>query len=125
MELLISGEELTPEELNTLKEKDPVAYQAEMERRQSAEAYKRKLSSAKTKEEFQRIRTEQVQANFTRFNSVKNDSAITEGVKLVEEEIHLCGYFCIITSTKMTAKDALELYKRRDESKSLFRGDKS
>jgi hypothetical protein len=82
LELLISGEELTPKELNTLKEKDPVAYQAEMDRRQSAEAYKRKLSSAKTKEEFQRIRTEQVQANFTRFNSVKNDSAIPEGAKL-------------------------------------------
>lgn len=26
---------------------------------------------------------------------------------------------------KRTAKDALELYKRRDESKKLFRGDKS
>lgn len=44
---------------------------------------------------------------------------------VIEEEIHLCGYFCIITSKKMTAKDALELYKSRDESEKLFRGDKS
>ena len=44
---------------------------------------------------------------------------------VIEEEIHLCGYFCIITSRKMTAKDALELYKSRDESEKLFKGDKS
>lgn len=44
---------------------------------------------------------------------------------VIEEEIRLCGYFCIITSKKMTAKDALELYKSRDESEKLFSGDKS
>lgn len=44
---------------------------------------------------------------------------------VIEEEIHLCGYFCIVSSRKMTAKDALELYKSRDESEKLFKGDKS
>lgn len=44
---------------------------------------------------------------------------------MIEEEIHLCGYFCIVTSKKMDAKDALELYKSRDSSEKLFRGDKS
>lgn len=44
---------------------------------------------------------------------------------VIEEEIHLCGYFCIITSKNMNAKDALELYKSRDESEKLFKGDKS
>ena len=34
-----------------------------------------------------------------------------ERSEVVEEEIHLCGYFCIITSKKMTSKDVLELYK--------------
>ena len=48
-----------------------------------------------------------------------------ERSEVIEEEIHLCGYFCIITSKKMTAKDALELYKSRDESGKLFKGDKS
>ena len=48
-----------------------------------------------------------------------------EKSSVVEEEIRLCGYFCIITSKEMTAKDALELYKSRDESEKLFRGDKS
>lgn len=44
---------------------------------------------------------------------------------LVEQEIRMCGYFCIITSEKMTAKDAITLYKGRDASEKLFRGDKS
>ena len=79
---IANGEELTPEELDTLKEKDPVTYQSEIERRQSARAYEQKLSNAKTKEEFQRIRTEQVQSNFTRFNSVKNNSVIPDDAKL-------------------------------------------
>ena len=34
-------------------------------------------------------------------------------------------YFAIVTSEKMTAKEALELYKSRDASEKLFKGDKS
>ena len=41
------------------------------------------------------------------------------------QQINLCGYFVIITSKKMTAGEALELYKSRDASEKLFRGDKS
>ena len=48
-----------------------------------------------------------------------------EKTDVIEEEIHLCGYFCIVTPRKMAAKDALELYKSRDESEKLFKGDKS
>jgi transposase len=48
-----------------------------------------------------------------------------ERVGVVEQEIHLCGYFAIITSRKMTSKEALCLYKSRDASEKLFRGDKS
>ena len=48
-----------------------------------------------------------------------------EKTDVIEEEIHLCGYFCIVTSRKMTAKDALELYKSQDESEKLFKGDES
>lgn len=44
---------------------------------------------------------------------------------VINEEIRLCGYFVIITSEKMTAAQALELYKSRDASEKLFRGDKS
>lgn len=44
---------------------------------------------------------------------------------VIERENDLGGYFCIITSEKMTAKEALNLYKSRDTSEKLFRGDKS
>ena len=44
---------------------------------------------------------------------------------IIEREIYLCGYFVTITSKKMTAKEALALYKSRDASEKLFRGDKS
>lgn len=46
-------------------------------------------------------------------------------VDVIERENGLSGYFCIITSEKMTAKEALNLYKSRDTSEKLFRGDKS
>ena len=48
-----------------------------------------------------------------------------EKIAVIEEEINLSGYFCIITSEKMNAKEAINLYKSRDASEKLFRGDKS
>ena len=44
-----------------------------------------------------------------------------ERYQVIDEEISLCGYFVIITSEKMTAADALDLYKSRDASEKLFR----
>ncbi|MFA7628807.1 MAG: transposase [Candidatus Dojkabacteria bacterium] len=44
---------------------------------------------------------------------------------VIDSEIKVCGYFIIITSEKMTAEEALDLYKSRDGSEKLFRGDKS
>ena len=44
---------------------------------------------------------------------------------MIEDEFRMCGYFCIITSADMTAKEALELYKSRDASEKLFKADKS
>lgn len=44
---------------------------------------------------------------------------------VTDNEIQLCGYFIIITSDKMSAEEALDLYKSRDGSEKLFRGDKS
>ena len=48
-----------------------------------------------------------------------------ERTEVINEEIKLCGYFVIVTSEKMTAEEALVLYKSRDGSEKLFRGDKS
>lgn len=48
-----------------------------------------------------------------------------EKTAVIEEELEFSGYFCIITSEKMDFKDAIRLYKSRDGSEKLFRGDKS
>ncbi len=48
-----------------------------------------------------------------------------ERTDVINEEIKLCGYFAIVTSTRMTAEEALDLYKSRDVSEKLFRGTKS
>ena len=44
---------------------------------------------------------------------------------VIERELKLCGYFCIITSEKITASQALIQYKGRDISEKLFRSDKT
>lgn len=43
----------------------------------------------------------------------------------IERELNLSGYFVIITSHEISAEEALDLYKGRDASENLFRGDKS
>ena len=50
---------------------------------------------------------------------------VREKKDAISRAIKLCGYFCIITSSKMSASEALDLYKSRDASEKLFRGDKS
>lgn len=49
----------------------------------------------------------------------------SEKAEVIEKELKTCGYFCIITSRKMSAKEAIRLYKSRDASEKLFRGDKT
>lgn len=62
------------------------------------------------------------------FHEGEEDEKFMYGIvrdDVIDLEISQCGYFVIITSKQMTAKDALELYKSRDGSEKLFRGDKS
>ena len=48
-----------------------------------------------------------------------------EKMPVIELELKLCGYFVIITSEKMTAKEAYRIYKGRDASEKLFMSDKT
>lgn len=48
-----------------------------------------------------------------------------ENKKAIIEDKRLCGYFVIVTSERMSAREALELYKSRDVSEKLFMGDKA
>ena len=62
------------------------------------------------------------------YHEGKEDQCFVCGIEksaVIEEELKLCGYFCIITSEEMSAKEALELYKSRDASEKLFKADKS
>lgn len=49
----------------------------------------------------------------------------SEDTEATEAIASLFGYFCIITSDRMTAKEALLLYKPRDSSEKLFSADKT
>ena len=51
--------------------------------------------------------------------------AARERTDEINKVIAQCGYFVFITSEKMTAAEALHLYKSRDASEKLFRGNKS
>jgi len=44
---------------------------------------------------------------------------------VIQTELSLYGYFSIVTSEKMSAQDAMDLYKSRDSSEKLFRSDKT
>lgn len=63
------------------------------------------------------------------FNLIYNKKGIlisvSEKEDVIEQQLRLCGYFCIVTSEKMTAAAALIQYKGRDISEKLFRSDKT
>ena len=48
-----------------------------------------------------------------------------EKMSVIELELNPCGYVAIVTSEKITAKEALEIYKGRDASEKLFLSDKT
>lgn len=70
---------------------------------------------------------ERIQEYFEPFISEKDGVFLfaKEKEDVIEREIALCGYFVIVTSQKMTAEEAIELYKSRDASEKLFLSDKS
>ncbi len=52
-------------------------------------------------------------------------SYVEEKADIIQRALDLCGYFCIITSEKMSAAEAIVQYKGRDTTEKLFRSDKS
>ena len=60
-----------------------------------------------------------------KYDKKGNLISVKEKQDVVERELKLCGYFCIITSEKMTASEALIQYKGRDISEKLFQADKT
>ena len=60
-----------------------------------------------------------------RYNKKHELISYTEKKDVVQKRLEQCGYFSIITSTEMTASQALIHYKGRDISEKLFSTDKS
>ena len=60
-----------------------------------------------------------------RYNKKHVLVSYSEKKDVVRKKLEQCGYFCIITSTEMTASQALIHYKGRDISEKLFSTDKS
>lgn len=48
-----------------------------------------------------------------------------EKADVIQKEHEVCGYFCLVSSRKMTAQEAYRLYRGRDVSEKLFRADKT
>jgi len=62
---------------------------------------------------------------FSREGKRKTLVMFSEKAARIEAMIDLFGYFCIVSSDRMTARDALLLYKSRDSSEKLFAADKT
>ena len=96
--------------------------------REALEARIEKLSKYLKRKEFQK--TGDFDEVFSRyFNLYFDDDGTFLGARektdVIEEELNMCGYFVIVSSQAINAKNALMLYKSRDTSEKLFRGDKS
>ena len=66
--------------------------------------------------------------DFVFYHEGQEDEKFLYGIEktdVIDRELSLCGYFVIVTSQRMTAREAISLYKSRDGSEKLFRGDKT
>ena len=80
---------------------------------------------AATEKHFYRIGCQPQIDLFAKFNRKGEFISYSEKTDVITKRLELCGYFCLITSEKMTASDALIHYKGRDISEKLFSSDKS
>lgn len=81
-------------------------------------SYKNAFSKAlNTVKEFSKDYEEFFELNYSRDGVFLG--AVEKG-DVIAEHMRLAGYFCIITSRKMTADEAYELYKGRDSNEKLF-----
>ncbi|MGM9787559.1 MAG: transposase [Candidatus Cryptobacteroides sp.] len=70
--------------------------------------------------------TEEMKGYYKMFFGKKGELvSFEEDIEATNAALRRCGYFCIVTTDEMSAKDALLLYKNRDASEKLFLADKS
>lgn len=79
---LKSGGELTDEELEYLKTKNPELYNKAIEIKRERAAYKKQLENCKTKEDVEELRANKLQRFTSEIKSIKSNPNIGEGKKL-------------------------------------------
>ncbi len=79
---LMSGQELSREELEKLKEKNPKAYMEYLSDRMEQKAYERRLRNCRTKEEAERLHVNKMNGKLSELKSVVNNPNIPESEKL-------------------------------------------
>lgn len=79
---LKSGEGLTPEEEEYLKQNNPEAYKEYQEIRQERAAYKKQLKSCKTKEDVEKLKLNKMGSFLAEAKKIPNNPAIPEEKKL-------------------------------------------
>ena len=101
------------------------SYKAYAER-DKLEKYIKRLSKWYASHEGQIVALPKENRYFT-FSFSRNGKFVAAHEKkdVISHELSLCGYFCIVTSEKMDAAEAIMLYKSRDVSEKLFTADKS
>ena len=79
---LMSGQDLTSEELDKLKQKNPKAYLEYKADRMEQEAYERRLRNCKTKEEAERLHVNKMNGKLSELKSVVNNPNISKSEKM-------------------------------------------
>lgn len=77
-----SGEELSPEEEEKLRARDPKLYMEYKADRMEQEAYEKRLKNCKTKEEAERLQVNQLNGKLTELKSIVNNPNISKSEKL-------------------------------------------
>ncbi len=78
---IAGGADLSPEELNKLREKNPQAYNEYMADKAEEKSYEKKLRGCRTKEDVDRLHANKISAENTKFMSIVNDPNIPKSEK--------------------------------------------
>ncbi len=79
---IAAGTDLTPNEMQYLKSKNPIMYQKLMAAEAEKKNYEKELKDCKTKEEVEKLKMSKVSSAMSAINSVKSNPNIPEGTRL-------------------------------------------
>lgn len=78
---LNSGKKLSAQEMEYLRNHDPMSYQKAKEMEAERESYKRELKNCKTKEDVERLHTTRLSVRFAVANSISSNPNISKSIK--------------------------------------------